>query len=380
MKIPRLMAVLVVGLALILPACASQSPVEQAVIASEVTSAGEPKTLADSFPPDVSNIYCSVKLATTSIRSTVKAEWYIVKSDEAGLTNSLIAQGTVVAGTQYVVLAFTRADRLLPKGDYEVKLYFDGKYALAVPFKVQGSSTAKGKLSEATTCTGIDLLTNKPLDKVDIFPVDISKVYCSAKIDGADFTTNIKARWTYVNGPAEALKGKVIANPSAKAEGRQYVSFSIGMPVGKQFPTGEYAVTLFIEDNEQATLPFKVVDAAAIKWPYVSELSVFSYADPDKKTAVLMGQFAGDTKEIDVRAKAYNAPPGTVLNIQWVLARSTDGVWADELIKDDKNTIDGTVEIRGSITAVKTPFVKGDYLVKLLINGQETARVPFRVQ
>jgi hypothetical protein len=384
MKISRLLAPLIVILALmaiVAPGCGGQTPVEQATMASEVTSTGEPKTAADVFAPDVSTIYCSVRLAYTAAKSNVKGEWYVVKSDEANLTNSMIAQGNVAAGTPYVVLAFARSDRLLPRGDYEVKIYFDNKYARSVAFKVQGESApSKATLSEATLCNSIDMLSYKPLVKTDVFPGDISNVFCSVKVDGADFNTNIKARWTYVNGPSEGLKGKVIASPSVKAEGRQYVSFSIGMPVGKQFPIGQYGITLYVEDKEQISLPFSVVDVAAVQWPYISEMSTFSYSDPERKAATLTPLFTVDTKEIDFRAKAYNAPAGTEVNVQWILAHSADGVWADELIKEDKSTIEGTVEIRGALLRKSDPFVTGDYLAKFLVNSKEIASVPFRVQ
>lgn len=384
MKMPRfaIMAVLCIDvMAIMLTGCTEGSPILQAVTASEVTPAGEPKTAQDIFAPDVKTIYCSIKLATTSLNSNVKGQWYIVRSDEAQLTNNLIAEGKVAAGAQYVVLAFTRSDRLLPKGDYEVKLYFDDKYALSAPFKVQGEATAaKATLSEATLCSSIDLVSNKPIDKIDLFPSDVSKVYCSVKLVKADFNTLIKARWTYISGAAEALKGQVIANPSTKAEGREYISFSIGLPPGKQFPTGEYSVGLFIEDKEQVTLPFKVVDPSAVKWPYVSEMSTFSYADPDKKTATLTAEFPADAKEIDFRAKAYNAPSDTEITVKWILSRSADAVVLDQVIKEDKTKIEGTVEIRGSMSVSKEPFVKGLYEAKVLVNGQEMATLPFRVQ
>ena len=105
--------------------CANTSPIEKAVMCSKVSTSGEPVTAVDIFTPDAGTIYCSVKLTSTSLKSNVKAEWYVVNSEEAGLKNNLIGQGTVVAGTPYVVLQFTRSDKLLPRGDYQVKLYFD---------------------------------------------------------------------------------------------------------------------------------------------------------------------------------------------------------------------------------------------------------------
>jgi hypothetical protein len=224
------------------------------------------------------------------------------------------------------------------------------------------------------------LLTNKPIDKINVFPNDISKIFCSVKVDKADFNTNIKARWTYVSGELDNMKGKIIYEPSTKAEGREYISFSIGMQPGKNFPIGQYNITLFVEDKEQVNLPFTVVDAASVKWPYISEMSTFLYTDQDQKNATLTAQFPSDTKQVNFRARAYSAPTDTEIDIQWILDRSADAVIQNKLLKEDKTKIDGSVEIRGSLVTKSDPFTKGDYLVKLLINGEEVASVPFKVQ
>ncbi|MBN1375290.1 MAG: hypothetical protein JXA01_03960 [Dehalococcoidia bacterium] len=362
-------------------ACTSTSPIEQAVMCSKVTQTGGPEVISDTFAPDVSSIYCSIKLRYTSAQSKVKGEWYVVSSDEADLKNSMIGQGSVVAGTEYVVLQFARSDKLLPKGDYEVKLYFDDEPAQSVPFTIKGeASPSAANLTDATMCTSLDLLTEKPLDKVDVFPSDVSKVFCAVKVNDADFNSVIKARWTYIGGELENLKGKVIYEPSTKVEGREYISFSIGMQSGKQLPTGQYDITLFIDGDEQMKLPFSVVAPDSIKWPYISEMSTFSYTDEEQKTATLTSRFTTDDKQINFRARAYNAPQGTVMNIQWILDRSADAVIQEKLVQEDKNQIEGSIEIRAALITKEESFVKGDYLVKIIIDDEEMGRFPFKVE
>ena len=363
------------------PACVDQSPIERAVLTDNVTVSGEPETVKDSFAPDIDSIYCSVKLATISNQSTVKAEWYIANSDEAGLKDNLIGQGSTLASTPYIVLQFTRSDKLLPRGDYEVKLYFDGKLIQTLPFKVQGEAApSEATLSESTLCTSIDPFTDRPLDKMDVFPNDISSIYCSVKLNDADFNTNIKASWLYINGELENMKGKIIANPVVKAEAREYISFSLGMPAGKKLPLGEYSITLFVDDKEQEELAFRVVSPSDIKWPYISEMSTFVWGDADKKSIKPTSQFAEDVQEIDFRVNVYNAPPGTELGVQWMLERSSDGVWFDKLLNEEKIKIGGTGPIYPGLLRKSDPFVKGDYLVRLFIDGQEVVSVPFKVQ
>lgn len=365
----------------LMPGCTNNLPIEQAVMCSKVNSAGAPETISDTFPPDVAIIYCSVKLSSPSAKSTVKAQWYMVNSDNASQNNSLIGEGSIAAETPYVVLAFTRSGELLPKGGYEVKLSYDGTFAKSVQFNILGEAApSAATLSDITMCGSVDLSTSKPIGKTDIFPNDTSNIFCSVKVNNADFNTIIKARWTYVSGDLESMKGKTIYEPAVQAEGRDYIPFSISVPVGKQFPNGQYSVTLSVENKEQGSATFTVVDPASIKWPYISEMSTFSYADQDQKTATLTAQFPYDVKQVNFRARAYNAPAGTEINIQWIIDRSADATIQDKLIKEDKTEIDGSVEIRASLASKSDPFIKGDYLIKLLVNGDEMAVVPFKVQ
>ena len=375
------MLVAISVLFVLVPGCAGTSPIEQATICSKVTQNGEPETIASIFTPDVSSIYCSVKLRSTSVQSKVKAEWYMVNSDNASLSNSMIGEGSIAAETPYVVLAFTRSDKLLPKGDYEVKLYFDNILVQSVQFKIQGeAASSAATLSDVTMCTSLDLLTNKPLDKTDIFPNDISIIFCSIKLNNADFNTAIKARWTYVSGEMENFKGKTIYEPTRKAEGLEYISFSIGMAPGKQLPIGQYNITLFVDGKEQVNVPFSVVAPSSVKWPYLSEMSTFAYTDQDKKAISLTARFPVDSKEINYKVRAYNAPAGTELVINWILDRGADGLIQEKLIKEDKSIIEGTVEIDGALITKSDPFVKGDYLIKVLIDGQEKLSFPFKIE
>jgi hypothetical protein len=364
-----------------LAGCINQSPIEQAVITSGVAKTGQPELAADSFAPDVKNIYCSVKLSATSTTSMVKAEWYVAKSDEAGLTNSLIGNETLAASSPYIVFTFTRADKLLPRGDYEVKLYFDDKYQKSATFKIQGNTSAPAAtVSEATMCSAIDLLTNKPVDKIDTFPNDISKIFCSFKVSGAGVDTALKGHWVYVSGEIAGLAGKTINDSSTTSEGRDYISFSIGVPPGKFFPNGDYDLKLLVEDKEVANLPFKVVAPASIPGPFFAGMSTFAYSGSDNNTIVLTSQFPADSPAVNLLVKAYNVPSGSTLDIQWIVAKSTDQTLIDQVVKEEKLQIQGSGPIVSSLISRSGPFVKGDYQVKLLIGSQEIATVPFKVQ
>jgi hypothetical protein len=369
-------------LALLLPVFAGCSgPIQQASICTEVTKEGEPKSVVTTLPPDAGNIYCSVKLASISDNSKVKAEWYIAKSDDGEYTNYLIGNETIAAATPYVVFGFVRSDKLLPNGDYQVKLYFDDKFVQSVPFGIKGEASASTAiLSDAVMCTGIDLLTGKGLDNVSVFPNDSSVIFTSVKVTGAAFATVVKARWTYLDGELEGIKNKTISTASSKAEGREYLSFSIGLAGGKSFPIGNYQVALLIEDKEQTSLKFRVAEWSTIPGPYISEAMTFANPDTEKKQADPTAKFAASVKEIDVSARAYNVPANTELSVKWILVRSDDAIYADYLLKEDKAPLEGTAPIFAAFKRGEKDMPKGDYAVKIALNGKDMVTLPFRVQ
>ena len=135
-----------------------------------------------------------------------------------------------------------------------------------------------------------------------------------------------------------------------------------------------------MEDRELVNLPFSVVAPADIKGPYVGETAIYTYKDKEQKVVNATAIFPVDTSEVDFTARMYNAPADTEMNIQWIIVGSDEASLDNYLVKEDKNKIEGTLEIAAKLISGKDKFVRGDYVVKLLLNGQEKAAVPFRVQ
>ena len=386
MKINKLLLYLVVAVAMVLPlasGCTNNPPIDQAVICKKVSQTGEPQQVTDNLTPDIGTIYCSVKIAAPSAKSTLKADWYIVKSEEAGLSDYLMNTKTIVADAPYLVFSFVRPDEPLPRGYYQVKLYFDNKFVQAAPFYIQGQAAASATtLSDATMCAGIDQLTGKPVSSSAIFPNDATVIYCSVKVAGAQFNDQVTARWTYIGGELSGAKDLKIAESSIKVEGREYINCSFGPKEGQSFPMGDYSLGLYVDGRELVNLPFTVVAPAEIKGPYVGAMAIYTYKDKaeDKKEVNSTGIFPVDTSEINFSTRIYNAPVGTEMSVQWIIVRSEEAAVDDYLVKEDKNKIEGTLEIAAKLISGKDKFVKGDYMVKLLLDGQEKAAVPFRVQ
>lgn len=384
MNINKLLLYLVMAVAMVLPVasgCINKSPVDQAVICKAVSRSREPLMVADNLTPDVKTIYCSVKLAAVQPESNVKAEWYVVKSAEAGLTDTLIGSSTVAAETPYVAFVFTRAETLLPRGEYQVKLYYDNKFVQSVPFQVQGEAAPPAAtLSESVLCSSIDRLTEKPIVSANIFPSNVSSIYCSVKISGADFNDQVKVRWVYEGGELGGDVEQKIAESSVKVEGREYLNFSISPKEGKPFPKGRYSVRFYVGDIEQLKLPFSVVEDGMLPALYVNETYVYAFKDKEQKEINRTSRFPIDTQEIFFRANIYNAPPGTPVDIRWTIVHSKEAAVDDYQFAEDKMVIDGTLPIAARLSISKDKLVRGDYSVRLLLNGEEKVVIPFIVQ
>jgi hypothetical protein len=127
-------------------------------------------------------------------------------------------------------------------------------------------------------------------------------------------------------------------------------------------------------------LPFSVVGEDMLPALYVGAANVYTFRDTEQKEINATSRFSADNPEIFFRAKIYNAPPGTQMSVQWIIVSSDEAGVDDYQIAEDKNTIDGTLAIVAKLATGKDKLVKGDYTVKLLLNGEDKLALPFKVQ
>lgn len=384
MKINKLHIYILMAITMALPlltGCVGQPAIERAVLCKAVSKTGEPLMASDNFTPDVRTIYCSVKLNTQSADSTIRADWYLVKSDEAGLKDMLIGSQKAAADAPYVVFAFARSETLLPRGDYSVNLFYDDKPVQSVPFVIQGEPAAPSvKLESGAMSTVIDALNGKPLNSVGVFPEDSPVIYGIVKVSGADFNDQVTARWIYDGGELGGDHEQKIAESSLKVEGREYLIFSMSPRQGTPFPRGSYSLRFYVGDIEQLKLPFSVVEAGQLPALYIGEANVYAFTDKEQKEVNVSSRFSADTPEIIFKARIYNAPPGTRVSVQWIIVSSDEAGVDNYQIAEDENTFVGTVEVVAKLTTSKGELVKGDYSARLMFNGQEVLLIPFKVQ
>lgn len=102
------------------------------------TGTREPIEPTNVFSPDTPEIYCSVKLSNVPTNSEISAQWIYVKGELEDLSDFLIDEMSVKAGgTRYLSFSETKPENGWPTGDYQVKLYLNGKQKTSATFKVE---------------------------------------------------------------------------------------------------------------------------------------------------------------------------------------------------------------------------------------------------
>ena len=227
-------------------------------------------------------------------------------------------------------------------------------------------SSQQASLSEATICKSVDSTTMQPIERADVFSPDFDIIYCSAKLSNAPPNTEVKAQW-FDNNNQQLLEKAVTA------DGTRYVAFSIERATPASFTTGNYAVKLFLNGKEQVTVPFKI--QAVTAGASLSEATMCKSVDaktakPIEKADV----FAPNTPIIYCSVKLSNAPPNTEVKAQWIYKNT------NTVLFEDVGMESGTYYLAFFLQPPKAGWAKGDYIVKLFLNGKETLSVPFKVQ
>jgi len=127
--------------------------------------------------------------------------------------------------------------------------------------KKEEISSASGLLSNITMASAVDWQC-KPFQPMTVYATDANGFYCSFKITNAPPKTQIKGEWVYVSGEAEAQIGKnsVIDELTITVEGTRYAFIPYLRPPvpGYKWPKGDYKIVLYVNDKEDANVPFAV--------------------------------------------------------------------------------------------------------------------------
>jgi hypothetical protein len=142
---------------------------------------------------------------------------------------------------------------------------------VVIPATGISCNTPTASISEATMAPDVNA-EKQPVNPTDVFAADTPEIFCSFKLSAdtpeifcsfklsnAPSDTHLNAEWIYIQGENATLANTVIATWKTTTEGTRYIEISLSPPGGwSGWYTGEYQVVLYIDDEEQTSVPFTV--------------------------------------------------------------------------------------------------------------------------
>jgi len=113
----------------------------------------------------------------------------------------------------------------------------------------------------------------------------------------------------------------------------------------------------------------------------LSDATMCRSVDPETRKPVdTANVFSPDTPEIHCSVKLSNAPDETEVTSQWIYVQGEVEGLKNHKIAEYTLTSEDTGYLSFSLTPSEKGFPRGEYLVRLSIEGEEKLNVPFSVQ
>ena len=129
---------------------------------------------------------------------------------------------------------------------------------MVIPAIGASCNTPTASISEATMAPDVNA-EKQPVNPTDVFTADTPEIFCSFNLSNAPSGTHLNAEWVYIQGENATLANTIIATWKTTTEGTRYLEISLSPPGGwSGWYTGEYQVVLYIDGEEQTSVPFTV--------------------------------------------------------------------------------------------------------------------------
>jgi hypothetical protein len=149
-----------VGCLLIIAASACSPSIQEAVLATQVDSAGRPLNSATIFSVDTPRILCPVSTAGLPASAMVQAKWLFYEGTAVKL---LKEESFPAAGAAYIVFAVNAPESGWRQGSYAVRLLLDGKQSTEKQFSISLNEGASLPLINNFSATPDTVTAGQPL-------------------------------------------------------------------------------------------------------------------------------------------------------------------------------------------------------------------------
>ena len=263
-------------------------------------------------------------------------------------------------------------------------------------------SVSTADLKDAVTCKSVDPETKKPLEVASIFQPETPEIFCSVALINATKDAEVKAEWYYLQRDAEEITERMITDYALKAKGSVYLVFSLTKPTNG-FPVGDYKCKLYLDGKEKVEVPFQVESQSfSYQWdePSDQEKSIERQPPPQRTGAAFLSEatmcmsvdpqsskpdeiadfFPPYVPEIFCSVKISNAPRNTAVLSEWIYVKGDVEGLENYKISEYTLQATGSTYLSFSLERGERDFPRGNYILKLSVDGKEELRVPFKVQ
>jgi outer membrane usher protein FimD/PapC len=183
------------------------------------------------------------------------AKWYLI--DATGFTpNTKIDENDLTVaggGTRNVDFTLQNSGNLWPPGTYCVEIYADGTHALSQEFRVTGDATPSNAgvevVRQVVLAQDADPGAFTPINPTTTFKSDAPFIHATVEISDAPPNTIFRARWY---PPSEDP-----LDFDLTTSGTRWMDFRL-TPTPTGFPTGQYQVEIYVNDQLAKTVEFTV--------------------------------------------------------------------------------------------------------------------------
>ena len=215
-----------------------------------------PVNISETFAPTQATFHAVVTLTNAPQNLKLGSKWYLVEA--AGYTpNSKIDENELPvqqSGSRNVDFTLKTSQDTWPVGTYCVEIYADGNLALSKNFSVVGNTTpsnATGSvIKQVVMAESVKPETFEPINPTTTFKSNAEAIHAAVQLDNAPANTLMQARWY----PPQQEPLEFNLPP---VDGTRWVDFRL-TPAPDGFPTGEYHVEIYVNEQLADTKTFTV--------------------------------------------------------------------------------------------------------------------------
>jgi len=230
--------------------------IKQVVLAKSTSGDNfDPVDVTDAYEPTQTTFHAVATLQDAPKNLKMHASWYLIKA--AGYQDNTkideneldVADG----GSRNLDFTLETKNKTWPPGSYCVEIYAEGNLALSKNFTVNGSTVPSNAgtsvLKQTVLAEDSAPTTFEPIRPTTTFKHDAPFIHAVVQIEQAPANTNFRARWY--------PPGQDPLDFPLQVDGSRWLDFRL-TPAPDGFPTGDYKVEIYVNDQLADTKTFTV--------------------------------------------------------------------------------------------------------------------------